>query len=74
MNIKKLDKHNQHFKISPNVKLQRHFNDWDKRIKCNVHGLQKGKDYKINLQIKSKLKKVNFSQFEKIIFSEIFGL
>lgn len=54
MKITKMGKHFKKFKIEPNAKLQKHFEDWPKRIRVNVTGLKKGPDYDYRLDVKSK--------------------
>ena len=53
MEIEKLDRHKQNFRIKPNVQLHKHFHDWSDRIKVHVEGLEMDKDFKVMMFVVS---------------------
>jgi hypothetical protein len=50
MIIRQLSKYKKEFSIKPDRKLQKDFNDWDRRIHTEIEGFVKLKDYGLKLK------------------------
>ena len=79
MIIKQLDKYKTGFSLEPNKPLQKNILDWAKRIRANVDGLLKDKDYKLNIDVKKGNKvRINFDGFKnfdsKKLVVEVFNV
>lgn len=58
MLIEKANKYYTKFKITPSQKLQKHLEDWSKRISIKVTDFKQGPDYEVNFKVEGKSKKV----------------
>lgn len=54
MIITKANKYYTKFKITPSKKLQKHLDDWSKRITIKVTEFKQGKDYDVNFHVEGK--------------------
>lgn len=55
MIVKPMDKYNRKFSIEPSTPLQKHYPDWDKRIKAHIQGVSP-KDSKFTVGVKKENK------------------
>lgn len=58
MIIKKANKYYTKFKITPSKKLQKHLEDWPKRISIKVTDFKQGKDYETDFDVEGEYRKV----------------